>query len=269
MINDDFLMSLIQQTSDFNDLVKTKAIEVVAQHDERLFITIVTLLFACYIFVFFSGRLWKKRKNKKLKKVVLTRSMSMGVLHGGELALERLIDYHKAKANFLSLNSAETELDALLNEERPDFKKLHRCVAKMEMSGKESEAVMKLRNAIRKAEPHKAYEFEMLLVETLIYQGDYTEALRCKCLEEKYITDARRPLYKAIIHISLGYRSYQEEAINCWKEFKQIREEFKRPGKVKDAQLIKISTKFDKFKSVVISLKEDIKEVHRKAKKYK
>ncbi|KAH0699444.1 hypothetical protein KY284_013659 [Solanum tuberosum] len=94
----------------------------------------------------------------------------MGVLHGGELALERLIDYHKAKANFLSLNSAETELDALLNEERPDFKKLHRCVAKMEMSGKESEAVMKLRNAIRKAEPHKAYEFEMLLVETLIYQ---------------------------------------------------------------------------------------------------
>jgi len=40
----------------------------------------------------------------------------------------------------------------------------------MEMSGKESEAVMKLRNAIRKAEPHKAYEFEMLLVETLIYQ---------------------------------------------------------------------------------------------------
>uniref|UniRef100_M1BW56 Uncharacterized protein n=1 Tax=Solanum tuberosum TaxID=4113 RepID=M1BW56_SOLTU len=130
--------------------------------------------------------------------------MSMGVLHGGELALERLIDYHKAKANFLSLNSAETELDALLNEERPDFKKLHRCVAKMEMSGKESEAVMKLRNAIRKAEPHKAYEFEMLLVETLIYQGDYTEALRCKCLEEKYITDARRPLYKDHGHKLFG-----------------------------------------------------------------
>lgn len=123
MINDHFLMSLIQQTSDFIDLVKTKSIEVVAQHDERLLITILMLLFVCYILIFFSGRLWKKRKNKKLKKV-LTRSMSIGLLHGGELALKRLIDYHKAKADFISLNSAETDLDALLNEEQPHFKKL-------------------------------------------------------------------------------------------------------------------------------------------------
>ncbi|XP_015065154.1 uncharacterized protein LOC107010387 [Solanum pennellii] len=267
MINDHFLMSLIQQTSDFIDLVKTKSIEVVAQHDERLLITILMLLFVCYILIFFSGRLWKKRKNKKLKKV-LTRSMSIGLLHGGELALKRLIDYHKAKADFISLNSAETDLDALLNEEQPHFKKLQRCIAKMEMSGKESQAVRKLENAIKNAEPHKAYEFEMQLVETLIYQGEYSKALRCKCLDEKLITDARRPLYKAIIHISLGSRRNEEEAINYWKEFKQIKEDFKRPGKVKDAQLLKIGAEFDKFKSVVISLKEDIKEVNRKAKKH-
>ncbi|KAF3628749.1 hypothetical protein FXO38_07560 [Capsicum annuum] len=69
--------------------------------------------------------LWKKRKNRKLKRV-LTRSMSIGVLHGGELALQRLVDYHEAKANLRSLDSTEIELelDALLNEERPDFKKL-------------------------------------------------------------------------------------------------------------------------------------------------
>ncbi|TMX01690.1 hypothetical protein EJD97_023948 [Solanum chilense] len=196
MINDHFLMSLIQQTSDFIDLVTTKSIEVVAQHDERLLITILMLLFVCYILIFFSGRLRKKRKNKKLKKV-LTRSMSIGLLHGGELALKRLIDYHKAKADFISLNSAETDLDALLNEEQPHFKKL-----------------------------------------------------------------------QAIIYISLGSRRNEEEALNYWKEFKQIKEDFKRPGKVKDAQLLKIGTQFDKFKSVVISLKEDIKEVHRKAKKH-
>lgn len=40
----------------------------------------------------------------------------------------------------------------------------------MEMSGKESQALMKLEAATREAPPHQAYEFEMLLVETLIYQ---------------------------------------------------------------------------------------------------
>lgn len=123
VLNEHFLMRFKQQTSDFIELVKTKAIEVVVPHDERVFITILTLFFACYVLVYFSGRLWKKKKNRKLKKV-LTRSMSIGVLHGGGVALQRLIDYHKAKANFLSLNSAETELDGLLNEDRPNFKKL-------------------------------------------------------------------------------------------------------------------------------------------------
>lgn len=44
----------------------------------------------------------------------------------------------------------------------------------MEMSGKESYALMKLEDTVTKAQskgkPHEAYEFEMLLVETLIYQ---------------------------------------------------------------------------------------------------
>ncbi|KAM3251032.1 putative protein isoform X1 [Capsicum annuum] len=270
MINEYLLMRLKHQTSDFIELAKTKAIEVVVQHDERLLITILTLFFACYLIVFFSGHLWKKRKNRKLKRV-LTRSMSIGVLHGGELALQRLVDYHEAKANLRSLDSTEIELelDALLNEERPDFKKLQRCVAKMEMSGKESYALMKLEDTVTKAQskgkPHEAYEFEMLLVETLIYQGEFSKALSYKCLKDEFITDARRPLYKAIIYLSLGYST--DEAKNYCEQFNQIRKGLKRSGK--DAQLLEITTKFEKLVVIVEALKEDIKEAKRKAKKNK
>ncbi|MCD7448099.1 hypothetical protein HAX54_038193 [Datura stramonium] len=261
MINEYLLMSLKQQTSYFFELVKTKAIEVLAhqQEYEHLLIitTIVTLFFGCYLIVVFSGHLWKKRKR------VLTRSMSIGVLHGGELALQRLVDYHEAKANFPLLNSSETELDALLNVERPHFKELQRCTAKMEMSGKETHALMKLEAAVREArskgKPHEAYEFEMLLVETLIYQGEFSKALSYQCLQDKFITDARRPLYKAILYLLLG--TYTEEAAkNCWREFKRMRKDLKRPGNLQDAQLLEISSDFNKFKTVVASLREDIQE---------
>lgn len=259
-------MSLKHQTANFFELVKTKAIEVVVQQDECLLITLLTLFFASCLIVFFSGYLWKNRKSER----VLTRSMSIGVLHGGELALQRLVDYHKAKANLQSLNSTETKLDALLKEERPDFKKLQRCIAKMEMSGKEIQALMKVEDAVKEArskgKPHEAYEFDMLLVETLIYQGEFNKALSYKCLKDEFITDARRPLYKAIIYLSLGDST---EGENCWNEFTQIREELKRSRNVQDAQLLDISTNFKKFNSVVKSLKKDIQEVKRKPQKNK
>lgn len=55
---------------------------------------------------------------------VLTRSMSVGALHGGKLALERVIEYHNARANAALLEAAEIELKDLLTEKHPDFKKL-------------------------------------------------------------------------------------------------------------------------------------------------
>ncbi|XP_059288927.1 uncharacterized protein LOC132042392 [Lycium ferocissimum] len=269
---ENMIRSFKHKIADFIELVKTKAIEVVVQHDERLLITVLTLFFASYLIVVFSRHLCKKRKNRKPKRV-LTRSLSVGVLHGGELALQRLVDYHDAKAEVLSLDvpKPEAEFDALLNDDRPHFKALQRCIAKMEMCGKEMNAVMKLESAIREArskgKSHEAYEFEMLLVETLIYQGKFDEARNHKCLDDKCITDARRPLYKAIISLSLPRST--EDPENCWKEFKQIRKDLKRSCNVKDAQLLDINTKFEKFKSVVMSLNGDIKEVKRKAQKIK
>ncbi|XP_060192898.1 uncharacterized protein LOC132622326 [Lycium barbarum] len=268
---ENMIRSFKHKIADFIELVKTKAIEVVVQHDERLLITVLTLFFASYLIVVFSRHLCEKRKNRKFKRVLM-RSLSIGVLHGGELALQRLVDYHDAKTKFLSLDvpKTEAEFDALLNEDHPHFKELQRCIAKMEMCGKEINAVTKLESAIREARSkgklHEAYEFEMLLVETLIYQGEFKKAQNHKCLKDEYITDARRPFYKAIINLSLPRST--EDPEKCWKEFKQIRKSLKRPG-IKDAQLLDIYTDFEKFKSGVISLNEDIQEVKRKAQKIK
>ncbi|GMN43259.1 hypothetical protein TIFTF001_012463 [Ficus carica] len=60
------------------------------------------------------------------------------------------------------------------------------------------------------------YHFEMALVEILILQGKYNDALKCKCLEETKPTDIRRALYKAIIYTILDDK---EKATASWKEF--------------------------------------------------
>ncbi|KAF2305423.1 hypothetical protein GH714_005153 [Hevea brasiliensis] len=144
--------------------------------------------------------------------------MSMGALHGGKLAMERLTDYHQARADAASLNAAESELKVLLEEEQPDFKKLQSAVAKLEMSGKEAVAVGILESAVKKArmeeKPQEAYEIEMLLVEMLIYKGDYDKALKCECLSHEEISDARRPLYKGF-SLSFVYNSDRMTMESC------------------------------------------------------
>lgn len=65
--------------------------------------------------------------NKKPKKAVhgvLSRSLSLGALHGGKLAMERLLDYQRAVADAATLEAAEVDLKALLEEEKLDFKSL-------------------------------------------------------------------------------------------------------------------------------------------------
>lgn len=58
----------------------------------------------------------------KTRKPVLTRSVSLGVLHGGKLPLERLVHYHQARADAASLNDAETKLKSQLEGKMPDLK---------------------------------------------------------------------------------------------------------------------------------------------------
>ncbi|KAL6282633.1 hypothetical protein ACE6H2_013562 [Prunus campanulata] len=203
----------------------------------------------------------------------LTRSMSIAVLHGGQLALQRLFEYHEARADKSSVEVAECELKTHLAEQHPDYKKLQSVIGKLEMSGKEAQAVEILKNATAKARNegrnHEAYEYEMLLVEMLIYKGDFKEALGRECLRHVEISDARRPLFKAIIHIMLECN--ENEVTKYWREFNDLKEEFQsRPCKkesMEECQLHKLSTNFNEFKKVVHMLKKDIIEAQAKRNK--
>ncbi|KDP37974.1 hypothetical protein JCGZ_04617 [Jatropha curcas] len=227
--------------------------------------TSIVIIASTYIACRFAKRACDKGKRKEK---VFKRSVSVGALHGGKLAMERLIHYQHARADAASLNAAESELKALLLEEKPDFNKLQTVVAKLEMSGKEAEAVEILEGAVQKAKKgnksHEAYEIEMLLVEMLIYKGDYKKALNCDCLSDhEEISDARRPLYKAIIYIMLDYP--KEEASKNWEEFTEVRTHFQifqSPPCTVDEQFQKDITNFNEFDKIVKMLKKDITKAH-------
>ncbi|XP_068319191.1 uncharacterized protein [Pyrus communis] len=202
----------------------------------------------------------------------LTRSMSIAFLHGGQLALQRLLEYHEARADKSAVEIAECELRTHLVEQRPDYKKLQSIVAKLEMSGKEAKAIEILKKAIAKAhnegKNHEAYENEMLLVEMLIYKGDFEEALGRECLQHVEISDARRPLYKAIIYIML--KRNKDEIIECWKEFNALKELQSLPSdneSLEESQIHKLSTNYEEFEKVVNMLRNDIEGQARKNKK--
>ncbi|KAE7996203.1 hypothetical protein FH972_000944 [Carpinus fangiana] len=205
------------------------------------------------------------RKKRKIQRFP-TRSTSMGALHGGKMELHRLADYHEARDNAATLDRAETELKNLLEEEQPDFEQLQRTVAKLEMSWKEDDAVEILEKAVKAHEekPQEAYEIQMLLVEMLIYKGDFEKAFNCECLKHEEISDARCPLYKGIINIMLGH---PEQAKKCWEDFKDIQGQFQWPPSLEDhdTQVVdKEITDFKEFEKIVKLLKDDIHKANAK-----
>ncbi|XP_015942928.1 uncharacterized protein LOC107468187 [Arachis duranensis] len=149
--------------------------------------------------------------------------LAADIVHSGALARQRLEDFKAAKANPETLDKAEKLLETLLEREHPDLVMLQKTVAKLEMSGREDSAVEILTRAIKGAndvnKSHEAYEFEMLLVEMLIYKGKFEEALKCTCLEDEFLKDARRPLYKAMIQEMLGKR---DDALASWDQYVQV-----------------------------------------------
>ncbi|KAG2689033.1 hypothetical protein I3760_09G121000 [Carya illinoinensis] len=197
---------------------------------------------------------------------VLSKSASIGMLHGGKPALKRLLDYCHTRADAMVLDEATNELKTALGDAYPDFCELKRAVENLEMSGEVGEAVTMLETAFREArkqrKPQAAYEIEMSLVEMLIYKGDFEKALNCECLKDEEITDARRPLYKAIIYITLG--NY-EQAKKCWGDFQGIQRNLQWPPSLKESQVDTASSinDFKQFEKVVKFLKDDIHEAQK------
>ncbi|GMY37915.1 transmembrane protein [Fagus crenata] len=201
----------------------------------------------------------------KRSQPIFRRSMSMGVIHGGEPAFLRLKDYKEARANPTITVTAEEVLRSSLLKDHPDFLQLQSAVAKLEMTGREAEAVDILKKGYEQAQkkPHEAYEIDMLLVEMLIYKGDFKEALNRKCFKNEEISDARRPLYKATIHIMLEDKD--EKAKECWEEFTLIRENshchWQCQSSLENNQLNNLISEFEEFKQLANLLKKDIQEV--------
>ncbi|VVB02060.1 unnamed protein product [Arabis nemorensis] len=196
----------------------------------------------------------------------MSRSVSMGAIRGGKLALQRLLDLHSYRSDTASLANAEAEFESLLLKENPDFGLLQRDIVKMEMSGKEAKGAEILKKALKKAREegkgHEAYEIEMLLVEMLIYLGNLEEASKCKCLEDEVITDARRPLYQTIIHYLRGDPEKQVE--ETFNRFKEIQNGLQWPGSSEECEIQEVT--LDEFKKVMESLKQEIRESNKRSK---
>ncbi|KAG2309031.1 hypothetical protein Bca52824_028779 [Brassica carinata] len=176
------------------------------------------------------------------------------------LALKRLLDLHSYSVDTSSLANADIEFESLLSKENPDFELLQRDILKMEMSGKEAKGVEILKKALEKARKeekgHEAYEIEMLLVEMLIYLGNIEEASNCKCLEDKVVTDARRPLYQTIIHYLSGHPEKQVE--ETFNRFREIQMCLQRPGSSDECETHEVT--LDEFKKVLEPLKQEIQD---------
>ncbi|KAK5826048.1 uncharacterized protein LOC108485950 [Gossypium arboreum] len=193
------------------------------------------------------SRAWNRKPKPKL-----ARSMSFSALHGGKLAFERLVDYHNHGGKSTNIDADIKKLEELLADENPRFKEIQRVLARLEMSRKEDEAMEVLNKALEKArkqgKPHEVYELEILLAELYIYKGDVQQALNCKCLvEDGGDSDARRPLYKAIICL-MDQR--EEEARKYWQDFKDVQHMTIPPCFHED--------EFTEFKNAVNLLKKDI-----------
>ncbi|XP_058092310.1 uncharacterized protein LOC131238717 [Magnolia sinica] len=227
-----------------------------------------TAVISACLFVFVS-----RNKSKECKENVgdtngtFRGSQSLRALHSGRVAMQRNLDAQHASIDLEALDETEKKFKELVKKEHPDLVELQSLVAKLEMSEKEGNGVKKLSKALKKAEKeghyHDAYELDMLVVEMLIYKGDYEEALKRKCLKHQEISDARRPLYKTVIQIILGC---EKDAKECWKEFQQIRSRFQWPDRFHDGLDYSVVNDFDKFKETVNFLKKEIEDGYKKPK---
>ncbi|PKA60171.1 hypothetical protein AXF42_Ash009855 [Apostasia shenzhenica] len=192
---------------------------------------------------------------------VLHRSMSLMGLHGGHVALQKMIHLQEAWLDEAALETASEEFRRLLSpaDGRMNFSNLQSAAMKLEMSGKEEEAVEMLKKALKNAPVPEAHELGMLLVEMLIYMGNYEEALKCACLHDEQIADSRGPLYKAIIYALDGdvrsseanYKDFQQLQVRLhWSDTPQ-----------EDSPLYDVVHDFEKFRIIVKNMKAEIDQV--------
>ncbi|KAI9121062.1 hypothetical protein K1719_008095 [Acacia pycnantha] len=241
--------------------VSSYAVSLVSEYGETAKIAVPLVILGCFCFVWICVKLLKSRRKPK-PKFLDRRSKTFRELYGGDIALRRLFENHEAEPSSATFDRTDSVMKGVLDHEHIELKKLQSIVGKVEKSGTVALAVEQLKKAEKEhsGNPHEAYEIGMLLVELLIYEGKYEEALSSDCLKHEEISDARRPLYKAIIYIMLGN---DEIAEKCWEGFNEIRELFhiRKPPSSSSSSLgeaIDHITDFQTFKNKVMKLKPGI-----------
>ncbi|XP_077228816.1 uncharacterized protein LOC143861778 isoform X2 [Tasmannia lanceolata] len=195
---------------------KTKC--VTGAHLEGMVAATIFISTCFFTSLMYKNLIGKKRKNRRPTARTFHRSLSLSAVHGGKVAMQRILDAQHVRVNPSALDGAAALLKDLLKEDPLDFEQL---------------------------------------------QGDYINALKCKCLEDEAISDARRPLYKAVIQVMLGNRRVAEE---FWNEFQTIQRQYQWPdcSTTKAPSVHEVAHDFDKFQKIVDYLKLEIDAVHKK-----
>ncbi|RWR97401.1 putative transmembrane protein [Cinnamomum micranthum f. kanehirae] len=160
------------------------------------------------------------------------RSLKLESLKGGTAFAEE-----RARLTPHLLDDAEREFKEILShyvkdfqsKDRVEFERVQKCAWRMEMSRKEDAAVKELECYIQKLHERspEIHEVQMLLVEMLIYQGDYERARqtwerarqtwdKARQNLELPIKDYRLQFYPAVIYVLLGN---EDEAKKHWGDF--------------------------------------------------
>ncbi|KAK8350746.1 hypothetical protein V6Z12_A06G228800 [Gossypium hirsutum] len=161
---------------------------------------------------------WKYQK--------IPRSISMAAIHGGKLALDRLVNYGKQQPTTQSGDDVE-QLKTLLENEQPNYNELQQVIGRLEMNRREDEAIKILKKAMKKKKAqmkpnsNEANEIGLLLAEMYIY--------------------------KAIISMM---DQKEQDAIQHWETFKEIQNQTIPPSFNEE--------EFTEFKNAVYLLKQDI-----------
>ncbi|KAA3478490.1 PIK-related kinase, FAT [Gossypium australe] len=196
------------------------------------------------------SRAWNNKKTDHRRQQKIPRSISMAAIHGGKLALDRLVNYGKQQPTTQSDDDVE-QLKTLLENEQPNYKELQQVIGRLEMNRREDEAIKILKKAMKKKKAqmkpnsNEANEIGLLLAEMYIYKGDVKKA--SKCLAKVEASDAKLSLYKAIISMM---DQKEQEAIQHWETFKEIQNQTIPPSFNEE--------EFTEFKNVVYLLKQDI-----------
>ncbi|CAK7350216.1 unnamed protein product [Dovyalis caffra] len=134
----------------------------------------------------------------------------------GKLALESFLDVTS------DLASTGTVVPFAPFEPPPspsaeEVKNIKKDAVRLMIYGKDEEAVRYLQEAYEKYwnDPEPAYNVEMALVEILIYQHKYEQALNCNCLNDDNQlrpSDARVFLYKVVTSWAIIYQKFYATA---------------------------------------------------------